>query len=104
MASIEELAIQFQEYISKNEQKVTASSNKVEEEMGAVQRRVSKLDEMIRDGGRGEGGGKGKSLIYVKMITPTVPLEEVERGLRRVLRSHPLWHERPHGTSQEGRR
>ena len=91
MTTVEELTTQLQDYIVHNEQKVKISFDRVEEEMSAVQRRVAQLEEIIKNGshgGEGDSGGKGRSLIHAKMITPTVLLNpNIGRNGREIWRS-----------------
>ena len=74
MASIEELTRQLNEYVVSNHAALVTSFRDVSEEMNLVKQRVAVLEEALRDRrhGQGEGGGKGRSLIHVKMITPTI--------------------------------
>ena len=74
MASIEELTRQLNEYVVSNNAALVTSFRDVSEEMNSVEQRVAELEEALRDrrNGQGDGGVKGKSLIHVKMITPTV--------------------------------
>ena len=90
MATVEELARQLNEYIARNEQYVATEFRGAATELEAFRQRVAFLEEASRDAigvvrnrvavleensrghGQGDGGGKGRSLIYATMMTPSV--------------------------------
>ena len=74
MASLEELTLQLNAYVVSNNAALTTSFRDVSEEMSVVKQRIAALEELLRDraNGRSEGREKTRSLIHMKMITPTV--------------------------------
>jgi hypothetical protein len=88
---LQELANQLNEYMSQNETSVRTSFSEAREEIRALQvrtatlesssqsafasvrQRIEGIEDSVRDrGGRREEGGKGRSLLHPKMMTPSV--------------------------------
>ena len=65
---MEELTAQLNAYVVSNNLALTTSFRDVSDEMSAVKQRIAVLEDLIRDRGhgRGEEGGKGRSLIHPK--------------------------------------
>ena len=79
MATVEDLTAQLNAYVVNNNLALTTSFRDVSDEMGVVKQRVAMLEDLLRDRGNGRGdfGGKGRSLIHPKMLNPAVlPLPE----------------------------
>jgi hypothetical protein len=84
MSTIEELTLQLNAYVASNNAALTTSFRDVSEEMGIVRQRVVALEEALRDKGHGQedASHRGKkSLIHMKMITPSV-LSQAEQWKR----------------------